>query len=283
MRLVKRYLYIILLLGFVNCLLFCSEKQADTSAIRQSITATMIQDLKIGFNDAVDYFGAPLHFGQREGIIAASGIAATVAIMFTDKEIKRLVEKDKKRTFAGKYEEIPVKYGQVEYGTIFAGGLYGIGLFTQMDGLRTTGRLLIQSLAYSGSTLLILHWALGRSRPFLTDNPWKFNWFEPRSSMQSFPSGHATVSFALSTILSNRIKNSFVTVGLFGLTVLDGFFRIYDNQHWLSDVMIGSALGIGTSLYVISQEEKRTSISSQGQSKLSIIPSNGGIKIVYQF
>jgi membrane-associated phospholipid phosphatase len=101
--------------------------------------------------------------------------------------------------------------------------------------------------------------------------------------MQAFPSGHATVSFALSTILSNRIDNTFASVGLFSLAILDGFLQVYNHQHWLSDVIIGGVIGIGTSMYVISQEEKRRTVSSSDRSGLSIVPGNGGLRIVYQF
>jgi membrane-associated phospholipid phosphatase len=101
--------------------------------------------------------------------------------------------------------------------------------------------------------------------------------------MQAFPSGHATVSFALSTILSNRINNTYVSVGLFGLALLDGFLQVYNHQHWLSDIIVGGVMGIGTSMYVISQEEKRRSVSSTTQSRFSIMPGNGGIKIAYKF
>lgn len=283
MRSVNRFFYFILLIGLRTCLLFCSERNDDSSLTRQSIPDIVVDDIKIGFHDAVSYFGAPLEFSDREWIIAASGVTATTFLMFADREIKRIVERDHQRIFAGKYQDLPLKYGQVEYGSIFAAGIYGIGLFTHMNELRITGRLLTQSLLYSGSTVMILRWAFGRTRPFLTDNSWDFHWFEPRFRMQAFPSGHATVSFALSTILSNRIDNTFASVGLFSLAILDGFLQVYNHQHWLSDVIIGGVIGIGTSMYVISQEEKRRTVSSSDRSGLSIVPGNGGLRIVYQF
>jgi hypothetical protein len=282
-QVMRRFLQIILLIGLGNSVLYCSGGVDDSSMSHQSFHTIVVDDIKIGFNDALGYFGAPFYFSEREWIIFASGVAATTCIMFTDKEIKRLVEKDHRRIFAGEYQNIPVKYGQVEYGSILSAGLYGIGLFAKMDGLRITGRMLIQSLSYSGSSVMILRWAFGRTRPFLTNDSWDFNWFKPRFRMQAFPSGHATVSFALSTILSNRINNTYVSVGLFGLALLDGFLQVYNHQHWLSDIIVGGVMGIGTSMYVISQEEKRRSVSSTTQSRFSIMPGNGGIKIAYKF
>ncbi len=283
MRLINRFLYVILLVGLWTDVLFCSERNDDSSRTRQTIPDIVVDDIKIGFHDAIGYFGAPLEFSDREWIITASGVTAATLLMFADSEIKRLVERDHRKIFAGEYQDIPVKYGQVEYGSIFAAGIYGIGLFTHLNELRITGRLLTQSLLYSGSTVMILRWAFGRTRPFLTDNSWDFNWFKPRFRMQAFPSGHATVSFALSTILSNRINNTFASVGLFSLAILDGFLQIYNHQHWFSDVIIGGVIGMSTSMYVISQEEKRKNVSSSDRSGLSIVPGNGGLRIVYQF
>jgi hypothetical protein len=279
----KRLLLFTLLLASGRFALFCSGNAADTSAAPRSIPAAVIEDIKTGFNDALGYAVAPLNLRSRERILAVSGVAVSAVALLADREIKRLVEKDDKRIFSGDFEKIPVKYGQVEYGSIFAGGLYGVGLLTQTDGLRITGRLLIQSIVYSGSAVMILRWVFGRTRPFLTDDTWDFNWFEPRFRKQAFPSGHATVSFALSTILSNRIKNKFATVGLFGLAVLDGFYQIYNHQHWLSDVITGGAIGIGTSLYVLSCEERRSTGSVAEGKGLSIIPGIGGFRILYHF
>jgi len=282
-RTAERYLLALFFICAWNTPSFCGRITDDSSGARLSIPGTVLYDITIGFQDAAGYAGAPLKFSGREWITAASGIAAATLIIFADEEIERLVNRDRRRIFDGKFQEIPIKYGQVEYGGIFAAGLYGAGLFTKTDGLRITGRMLGQSLIYSGSAVMILRWAFGRTRPSFTGNAWDFNWFEPRFRLQAFPSGHATVSFALSTILSDRINNTLASIGLFGLAAIDCFFQVYNHEHWLSDIIVGSVIGIGTSVYVIDQEEKRRGSAPTSSGGFRILPANGGLKISYTF
>lgn len=57
----------------------------------------------------------------------------------------------------------------------------------------------------------------------------------------SFPSGHATISFAMATILSafdKKRKKYFYLIA-----VLIAFSRIYLGYHYVSDVIIGAVLG----------------------------------------
>jgi membrane-associated phospholipid phosphatase len=58
------------------------------------------------------------------------------------------------------------------------------------------------------------------------------------------PSGHTTIAFALATALSDDIKRTWASAGLYTLATGVGWARLNDNRHWLSDVAAGAALGI---------------------------------------
>ena len=58
----------------------------------------------------------------------------------------------------------------------------------------------------------------------------------------SFPSGHATVSFACATILTFAIPR--LVVPLYALAALVAFSRVYVGVHYPSDVVVGAVLGI---------------------------------------
>jgi undecaprenyl-diphosphatase len=58
----------------------------------------------------------------------------------------------------------------------------------------------------------------------------------------SFPSGHATIAFAMAYILS--VKHKKWSVAYFLLAFLIGFSRIYLGKHYPSDIVIGSFLGM---------------------------------------
>ncbi|MDR1592835.1 MAG: phosphatase PAP2 family protein [Prevotellaceae bacterium] len=67
----------------------------------------------------------------------------------------------------------------------------------------------------------------------------------------SFPSGHTTAAFALFFALCLAVKNKTLKLICFFLALLTGFSRIYLAQHFLEDVLAGSAVAlfVGLLLY----------------------------------
>lgn len=57
----------------------------------------------------------------------------------------------------------------------------------------------------------------------------------------SFPSGHATVSFACATILTFALPR--LAVPFYALAALIAFSRVYVGVHYPSDVVVGAVLG----------------------------------------
>jgi undecaprenyl-diphosphatase len=58
----------------------------------------------------------------------------------------------------------------------------------------------------------------------------------------SFPSGHATVSFACATVLAFAVPR--LRVPLYALAALIAFSRVYVGVHYPFDVLAGAALGL---------------------------------------
>lgn len=63
-------------------------------------------------------------------------------------------------------------------------------------------------------------------------------------SAHSFPSGHTASAFGLFFILCFFIKNKMLKWTFFSMAILVGYSRIYLNQHFLIDVLAGSAIGV---------------------------------------
>jgi membrane-associated phospholipid phosphatase len=61
---------------------------------------------------------------------------------------------------------------------------------------------------------------------------------------QSFPSGHALVTFSLAAALAEEARTPWVTVLAYGGAAAVGWSRIYDDKHWTSDVAAGALIGI---------------------------------------
>lgn len=73
----------------------------------------------------------------------------------------------------------------------------------------------------------------------------------------SFPSGHTATAFALFTGLSLWVRKGWIKVGLFFPALAVAFSRIYLMQHFLSDVLAGSFIGVGSAIAVFIAVQNR--------------------------
>jgi hypothetical protein len=66
------------------------------------------------------------------------------------------------------------------------------------------------------------------------------------SSNNSFPSGHTATAFVGAEFLWHEYKDVSVWYGIAGYTVAagTGFYRMYNNKHWLTDVAAGAGIGM---------------------------------------
>jgi hypothetical protein len=121
------------------------------------------------------------------------------------------------------------------------------------------GMDLLQSLAMSEMIVQVLKFSTGRERPDHSNN-------------QSFPSGHASDTFAFATALERHLNwKYFVPAYIFSSYV--AMSRLPSNRHWLSDVVFGSSVGIISGRTVTSHEAHPYPVA------ISYIP--GGVYVAY--
>ena len=71
------------------------------------------------------------------------------------------------------------------------------------------------------------------------------------SATNSFPSGHTFMAFTGAEILRREYGSQYpwLAVACYATAMLVGFMRIYNNRHWVGDVLAGAGLGmIGVSI-----------------------------------
>lgn len=66
------------------------------------------------------------------------------------------------------------------------------------------------------------------------------------STHDSFPSGHTATAFAGAELLRREYWETSPWIGISGYAVAagTGFLRMYNNRHWLTDVITGAGIGI---------------------------------------
>ncbi len=178
------------------------------------------------------------HLGAGLGVIGLASLADET--VRDELQANRTAGKDDvARVFRQMGE--PEIYASIGLGTIAVGLISGDDRITRAGG-RITGTLLV-----AGGAVTALKLVVGRMRPRHTDDAYRFR---PFSGRDAWPSGHATMAFALAASVSDEVRSTPVTVALYGAAALTGWSRLNDNRHWLSDVLAGAAVGIATAKFM---------------------------------
>jgi membrane-associated phospholipid phosphatase len=145
-----------------------------------------------------------------------------------------------------------------EPGSLLAGvGLYGLGRADGQRRVQALGLHSVESILLADVLGGAIKLVAGRARPYVDiDDPYNFQLFRGFSGhpYQSFPSGHTVNAFAFASTLTRETqfwwphKVWYVGTVFYGGAALMGLSRMYNNQHWASDVIVGAAIGtlIGT-------------------------------------
>ena len=137
--------------------------------------------------------------------------------------------------------------GQPEVTFGVAGALLAAGLISGRKGLTHSGVRVLASVVLAGVTTGGGKVVFGRLRPVESTNQYVFR---PFSHHDSFPSGHATMAFALATSLADEIDRPWASVVLFAGATGTAWSRLNDQRHWLSDVLAGATVGIAAASFV---------------------------------
>jgi membrane-associated phospholipid phosphatase len=155
--------------------------------------------------------------------------------------------------------------------SVIIGGLYAGGLLAKDNRLAgsslTAAKAFIVSAVIAQTVKQLTH----RHRPYQDEIPDHDQWEGPIADIHytSFPSGHSTAAFSLATVFAMEYSNT-IWVPVLAYTMATGtaISRLYDNDHWASDVVIGSALGFVTGRFMWKQSRK-------GNGRLVILPKVG--------
>jgi len=237
----------------------------DSSApSRRPMPALVADDIGILLGDAGGFFTAPLSFDRTDVDRLLAGTGAVAVTMAMDEPLNNLMVSYPPPEALEDALHWGEEWGRLRTMQYASLGIYVGGLALGEDEVRVTGRLMGEALLLAGIPAITLQYALGRSRPYSGKGAFDYNFFEWNNEMQSLPSGHVTVAFAISTVLAKRIDRWWMSVPLYasaGLTVLS---LGWGNQHWPSDLLIGATLGYLAGSFVVGREAERSAVSHAG-------------------
>lgn len=128
-----------------------------------------------------------------------------------------------------------------------AAGFYLVGRFTHNEKARETGILAAQALIDTGIVTRVLKVTARRPRP--NEDNGNAEFFEGGSS---FPSGHSSTVWSVATVIAYEYKdNPWIKYGAFAAATAVSMSRYSGRNHFLSDIVGGSAIGFLIGRYVV--------------------------------
>ncbi len=221
----------------------------------QNLLDKLNHDVKIFANNSVNYLSSPLRFDNKD-IVRASIVGVGTIFLFGFDHLNKDFQKIDNATFKTAMK-IDNYYGTVWMWGLIGGTLYSSGILSGNDKIRETGLMVFEAGALSGFVTTFLKIAFGRERPYVSGEKFKFHPFSfGGNKFYSLPSGHATLSFAVSTVIASKFESKFIRFLIYTPAVLTALARVYNNQHWFSDVFLGSAIGYFTGVYIVNAHKQ---------------------------
>src|SRR3989454_6655082 len=252
----------ICLFGIISCGIFLSpthnaKAQAPTPTPsptpKPAATPTLErQFFKNILADQKAIWTAPFHLHGRDARWAAPLGLGTAALMVTDRRLGDEIGEFHKQLNMSRI----VSYAGSGYGVgAVAATFYLVGRAKHDDRARETGILGAEALVDSAILATAVKEITQRRRPGAAKGRGDF--FDGGTS---FPSGHSIEAWSLATVIANEYHDHrAVQIAAYGLATAISISRFTGHNHFLSDVLVGSAMGYGIGRYVYKTHHVKTS------------------------
>jgi len=196
----------------------------------------------------------PVRLAQGKNWIPTTAVVGTTAgLMFLDSRESRYFRTS--TTFHGFRNIVTGNATSIGMGAVPA-SLYAIGLVRKDSKMQSTALLAGEALADIVLVQTALKDITRRVKPArYPTSGWFSSKGPPTSYLRgngSFPSGHSMAAFSVATIVARQYRNHrWVPYVAYGLASLVGFSRLPLNVHFLSDVVMGGAIGYSISRFTV--------------------------------
>jgi membrane-associated phospholipid phosphatase len=250
-----------------------NEAAADPAepSAPQAATSQASQPRGLGA-DIKAYYTAPLHWDAGEWAWFGGALLAIGASHHYDTQVRTHFTKDLAPGQTINSNDLQDALPSV---AVFLATWGYAGLVRDSNGLQESWAM-IEAAGLGTVTGYGFKYIIRREGPDQTSDP--NQWF--KSGGNSFPSVHATASFAIGTVLAESGNDEYRwlrrVVG-YGLGVGTSYLRLKHNAHWLSDTVAGAALGISTAHFTMNHTYR-----SNATSGFAVVPVEGGAMLTYR-
>ena len=198
-------------------------------------------------------------FTQRDALAAGLATAATLLVAAFDRSIAEDVSDPQGRFQRSGFLGAGAKnFNHINEQSLTLAGLalYGIGRISRSPTLADISFHTAEAVVVASVVSQVIRLPLGRERPVVPSNlgskPFVFRPFKGWNNREyrAFPSIHSASGFAAAAVVSGEVAKRwpdarwYVSPLLYGLAATPGLSRIYINQHWASDVLMGAFIGV---------------------------------------
>ena len=194
------------------------------------------------WTDTKSIVTSPAKWNDKDWAKLSVFVAAEGGLMFADRSVKDEFQKNRTIRMDQFSKNFLEPFGG-NYSLLLMSGFLAHGLIAKNQRSVSTSLLCLESFALSSLFARIPKILVGRDRP---NNPAGNDAFTIKGPFHgnSFPSGHTTAAFSVASVIATQYRDTkWVPFAAYTVASMVGLSRIYDNQHWLSDVVAGAAIG----------------------------------------
>ena len=194
----------------------------------------------------IDIVTAPARWDTQDWITAGLVAGLGVGLYVVEEDIRDWLQ-DHRSDTADRASSFLEPFGSI-YLLPGLGAGYLAGYLMDNRKAEESALLGLQSLVLASAAVHGLKRLSGRARPGdglghdAFDGPQGFG---SGGAQLSFPSGHTIAAFSVATVIASEYDNPIVQAAAYSLAAGVGWSRMYDDQHWATDVLVGAALGYG--------------------------------------
>jgi membrane-associated phospholipid phosphatase len=235
------------------------------------VGTALLEETKRYLKDGAALVTSPLHWDDRDWAMFGAYAVSLGVLLATDQQTYVAIQERRSAT-TDDISDVTTPFGQ-PYAWGIAGGMLAAGLIAGKPGLRDTGRDAVEAAVFAGLITTILKPVFGRERPEQSGGRTIFHGFT--SKYESFPSGHATIAWAVASVVAMRTDGWIVPTVAYTLATLVAFDRVNDEKHFIADVFTGAAIGVAVGRFVVGRHRE----AGRGEPgvAVSLVPIPGGI------